>query len=107
MLRSPATVCKCSTTVGTWTIHADKVAHSPQAEVQQLKQQLSDAQQHKDNELQALEASKSGLQEQLAAVTTEAKQLREQLSSTAQEMQVCSSVFNYLAITHSDTANAV
>jgi hypothetical protein len=56
--------------------------------VQQLKQQLTDAQQHNDDDLQALEASKSGLQEQLAAVTTEAEQLREQLSSTAQEMQV-------------------
>ena len=56
--------------------------------MQQLKQQLTDAQQHKDNELQALEASKSGLQEQLDAVTTEAEQLREQLSSTEQELQV-------------------
>ena len=97
-LRLPATVCTCATTVGALTIHPDKAAHSPQAEVQQLKQHLTDAQQHKDNDLQALEASKSGLQEQLAAVITEAEQLREQLSSTAQEMQVCFSVFNCLAI---------
>lgn len=73
---------------------------SPQAEVQQLKQQLTEAQQHKDDDLQALEASKSGLQEQLAAVTTEADKLREQLSSTAQELQVLphvSVVWQYLS----------
>ena len=67
--------------------------------MQQLKQQLADVQQHKADDLQALVASNSDLEEQLAAVTTEADKLWEQLSSTAQELQVpphVSTVWRYL-----------
>ena len=68
--------------------HPIQLAVILQAEVQQLKQQVADAQQSQDEKLQALKASETGLQEQLAAVTAEADEARERLRSTAQELQV-------------------
>jgi septal ring factor EnvC (AmiA/AmiB activator) len=59
-----------------------------QAEVDQLKQQLEDAQQHKEEELQTLKISEAGLQERLAAMGAEADDLRDQLRSSAQDLQV-------------------
>lgn len=67
---------------------ADRHQADAQAEVQQLQEQLFNAQQGKNEELEALKVSSSGLQTQLAAAIAEASQLRVELEKSAQEAQV-------------------